>query len=249
VTGGHDGPMSTEEQHQPHGVVFPRGADGRRSTAAVGRAVVADALRPVDPAGARAAEQETNWRTGYLVHFRRLVEAGLDASEAAVRVADHGLAALHGRMVVRQDDQDVPIEAWTKEEPETRFGTAELHGTAEPETELSLPFHGERLRGDALLRQVDDWVSRGVVEPTVADAVRLVLDHPDWLRLDGHTVAVLGAGAEMGPLTALMRWGARVAAVDLPREQLWQRVPTSPASAGAAWPGRSWGPAAAPGCR
>lgn len=216
--------MSTEEQHQPHGVVFPRGADGRRSTAAVGRGVVADALRPVDPAGARAAEQETNWRTGYLVHFRRLVEDGLDAPEAAVRIADHGLAALHGRMVVRQDDQDEPIEAWTKEEPTTRFGTAELHGTAEPEAELSLPFHGERLRGDALLRQVDDWVSRGVVEPTVAEAVRLVLDHPEWLRLDGHTVAVLGAGAEMGPLTALMRWGARVAAVDLPREQLWQRV-------------------------
>ena len=32
------------------------------------------------------------------------------------------------------------------------------------------------------------------------------------------------AGAEMGPLTALLRWGARVAAVDLPRPALWQRV-------------------------
>jgi hypothetical protein len=28
----------------------------------------------------------------------------------------------------------------------------------------------------------------------------------------------------MGPLTALLRWGARVAAVDLPRPALWQRV-------------------------
>jgi hypothetical protein len=35
---------------------------------------------------------------------------------------------------------------------------------------------------------------------------------------------VLGAGAEMGPLGALLRWGATVAAVDLPREALWQRV-------------------------
>ena len=50
------------------------------------------------------------------------------------------------------------------------------------------------------------------------------MKNPDWLRLDGFTVAVLGAGAEMGPLTALLRWGARVAAVDLPREPLWQRV-------------------------
>ena len=51
--------MAGDEQS---GVVFPVGDDGRRSTAAVGRAVVADALRAVDPAGARAAEQETNWR-------------------------------------------------------------------------------------------------------------------------------------------------------------------------------------------
>jgi hypothetical protein len=44
------------------------------------------------------------------------------------------------------------------------------------------------------------------------------------LRLDGQTVAVLGADAEMGPLSALLRWGARVAAVDLPRPELWRRV-------------------------
>ena len=64
------------------GVVFPLSADGRRSTSALGRAVAADALRPVDPVGALGAEQETNWRSGYLIHFRRLVEAGL-ASKAA----------------------------------------------------------------------------------------------------------------------------------------------------------------------
>ena len=58
------------------GVVFPAGPDGRRSTAALGRAVVADALRPVDPAGALAAEQEPTWRAGYHGHFRRQVEAG-----------------------------------------------------------------------------------------------------------------------------------------------------------------------------
>ena len=41
----------------PSGVVFPTsGADGDRSTSALGRAVVADALRGVDPVGARAAE-------------------------------------------------------------------------------------------------------------------------------------------------------------------------------------------------
>ena len=44
------------------GVVFPASADGRRSTSAVGKAVVADSLRPVDAAGAMGAAQDTNWR-------------------------------------------------------------------------------------------------------------------------------------------------------------------------------------------
>jgi hypothetical protein len=214
--------MTGDEQQ--HGVVFPRGADGRRSTAAVGREVVADALRGLDAAGSRAAAQETNWRSGYLVHFRRLLEAGLDSPEAAVAVAEQGLGSLHGLMVVRVDGQDVPIQAWTKEQPGRRFDTAEVRGTAEPETGLSLPFHGERLRGDELRRRVDCWVTDGIVEPSVADAVALLLDNPGWLRLDGHTVAVLGAGAEMGPLTALLRWGATVAAVDLPRPPVWERL-------------------------
>lgn len=190
----------------------------------MGRAVVADALRGVDPAGARAAEQETNWRTGYLVHFRRLVEAGLGDREDALRIARDGLASLHSRMVVRAEGQDVPLEEWTVEKPAKTFGTAEVVGRADAECELTLPFHGERLSGDALERQLDTWVAKGVVEPSVGEAVCSVMKNPDWLRLDGFTVAVLGAGAEMGPLTALLRWGARVAAVDLPREPLWQRV-------------------------
>ena len=87
------------ESDDQHGVVFPRDGQGRRSTTAVGRAVVADALRPVDPAGARAAEQETAWRSDYLVHFRRLVEAGI-GGDAAVTIARAGLDSLLSRLVV-----------------------------------------------------------------------------------------------------------------------------------------------------
>jgi hypothetical protein len=63
-----------------------------------------------------------------------------------------------------------------------------------------------------------------VLEPSAAEAVHTVLANPEWLRLPDRTVVVLGAGAEMGPLPSLLRWGARVAAVDLPRPPLWQRV-------------------------
>jgi hypothetical protein len=206
------------------GVVFPAGADGRRSTAAVGRAVIADALRPVDPPGALAAEQETNWRAGYLPHVRRTVEAGLASRAAALTIAAAGLDSLHARMRAVGPAGESDLGVLRSAPAGRRLRTVEVRGDAGAEQELSLPYRGQRLRGDDLRRRLDAWVQAGVVEPSCADAVRTVADHPEWLALPGTTVAVLGAGAEMGPLTALLRWGARVAAVDLPRPALWQRV-------------------------
>jgi hypothetical protein len=178
------------------GVVVPAGPDGRRSTSALGRAVVGDALRPVDPAGALAAEQETNWRAGYLVHFRRLVEAGLTSGDAARSIAAAGLASLHGRMRVALDDGEVPLHEWAK--PSRSLDTVEVQGTGEREEEFSLPYGGTRLRGDDLRRRLDTWTDRGVLEPSAAEAVRTVMAHPEWLPLPDRTVVVLGAGAEMG---------------------------------------------------
>ncbi len=207
------------------GVVFPASGGGKRSTAAVGRAVVADALRPVDPVGARAAEHETNWRSDYLAHFRRLVEAGLASRDAALTVAGAGLDSLGRRMcVVHADRTETGISALATDPPSRHLATREVHGSAEPETEFTLPFAGKRLRGDEIRRRLDIWVGAGVMEPSAAEAVRQVLAHPEWLRLGDSTVVVLGAGAEMGPLPSLLRWGARVAGVDLPRADLWNRL-------------------------
>lgn len=210
--------MADEER----GVVFPRSADGRRSTSALGRAVLADALRAQDPSGARSVEHETNWRSGYLVHFRRAVESGLDSRDAALSIARDGLASLHDRMRVADDEgEELALADWRAT---TELAATEVRGDGDVESELSLPYRGTRLRGDALHRQLDAWVSAGVIEPSAAEAVRTVMANPDWLRVDGSTVAVLGAGSEMGPLQALLRWGARVAAVDLPDPQIWSRV-------------------------
>lgn len=210
------------------GVVFPL-VDGRRSTTATGRAVVADALRAVDPIGASATERETSWRTGYLVPFRRLVEAGLSSPDAAVTIARDGLSAVHSRMRWGDPDSaDVPLSAAFGAVP-ARVRTEQVDGTAEPERELSVPYRGERLRGDALRRQIDTWVGEGVAEPSLAEAVGEVIEHPEWLAMEGTTVAVLGAAAEMGPLRSLLRWGGTVAALDLPRPGLWQALLTEAA--------------------
>ncbi|WP_076263275.1 hypothetical protein [Intrasporangium flavum] len=219
----------------PRGVVFPSDpATGRRSTTVVGRAVVADALRAHDPVGAASAERETSWRQGYLPHFRRLVEAGLVSDAAAVGIARDGLASLHARMRWAGAGGDVPLPdafgaggvdgAGGAERPATPLGSETLRGEGEAERALSLPYGGERLAADALRRRLDAWVEAGTVEPSCAEAVGRVLDHPEWLDLRDHTVVVLGAAAEMGPLRSLLRWGANVAAVDLPRNDLWDRL-------------------------
>ena len=207
------------------GVVFPAADDGRRSTSALGRAVVADALRQVDPAGALGAEHETNWRSGYLVHFRRLIEAGLASKDAWLAIARDGLGSLHARMrVAAPGGEEAGLSSLLTAPARHRFVTATVHGTGEAEREFSLPYHGERLRGDALARKLDAWVTAGIIEPTCADAIRAVAAHPEWLRLPGRTVVALGAGAEIGPLPVLLGWGATVAGVDLPRPALWDRV-------------------------
>jgi len=211
---------------EPAGVAFPVSADGRRSTSALGQAVVADALQQVDPAGARSAERQANWRSGYLGHFRRLIEAGLASRQAAVSVARDGLASLHRRMCVAGDggEDEAGLDALISAPAGEPLTTVTVPGAGTAQTELSVPYQGERLAGDALLRRLEAWVSGGVIEPSCAEAIRMVAAHPDWLALPGRTVVALGAGAEVGPLPVLLGWGARVIGVDLPRPDIWTRV-------------------------
>ena len=215
------------------GVDLPADDDGRRSSSTFGREVVAAALRGVDATGAQAAERETNWRSGYLDHLRRLTEAGVARADDARRIVADGLAAVDDRMVVVDPDGDRPLGTLQTAGPARDVTDAVVTGTGAPEQELAVPYRGELLTADRLRHQLDDWSARGVIEPTVTDAIERVLEHPDWLRLPGWTVVVLGAGAELAPLGALLRWGATVAAVDLPRRGLWdQLLATAAESAG-----------------
>ena len=205
------------------GVVLPE-VDGKRSTTAFGKEVLADALRTVAPDRAADVDAERDWRTGYLSHFRALVEAGVAKPEDALTIARDGLTSLHSRMVVARDGAEKPLgETFASGDPDA-FVSATVKGSGERRTELAIPYRGERLTGDALQRRLDDWVSAGVIEPSCADAVRTVAAHPDWLDLSDRRVVVLGAGAEMGPLPALLAWGADLVGIDLPSGALWHRV-------------------------
>ncbi len=212
------------------GVDFPV-VDGRASTSAFGRSVVADALQAVDPIGAAAALRETNWRQGYLGHFRRLVEAGLPSAASAETIAADGLASIHDRKLHVDEAGTRPLHDVARVGADRADAAARppLHteiveGRGTPDTALTLPHHGRRLGGDDLRRLVDDWTARGIVEPSLQRAVSDILDTRGALSSTGRTFVVLGAGAEMGPIRALLRWGATVAALDLPRPDLWQRL-------------------------
>ncbi|NHN55583.1 hypothetical protein G9U51_07290 [Calidifontibacter sp. DB0510] len=203
-------------------------AEGKdeRSTSAFGRGVVADALEAVDPPGAAAVTRETGWRSAYLKHFRRLVEVGLVKPDDAVQVARDGLSSVHERMCWlpdgEQGDRELAAAFDTAGAP--RLEETTVRGDAAPDREFTLPYKGKRLRGNDIRTQVSDWVARGVVEPGVATAVEAVLDNPDWLDLSDREFVVLGATSQMGPLRSLLRWGAKVVAVDLPRQDLWDRT-------------------------
>jgi hypothetical protein len=230
---------------EPAGVAFPVGADGRRSTSALGRAVVADALRGADPAAALDAERERDWRKGYLTHFRGLIKAGLASRQAALAVARDGLASLHGRMRVVGGGAETGLGGLITEPARRALAAVTVEGTGVAEKELSVPYHGQLLRGSVLLRRLEAWVAEGVIEPSCADAVRTVAARPDWLALPGHTVVALGAGAEVGPLPVLLGWGVRAIGVDLPGAAIWDGVLES-ARRGA---GTLLVPAADPGTR
>lgn len=204
------------------GVQFPL-IEGSRSTSAFGRRVSEAALAGVDPVGARAAAGETNWRSGYLDHFRRMVEAGLLDAASARRIATDGLAAVADSMRWVTPQGEVPLSELAPEES-SRAGVARVEGSGEPITELSLPVGGKQLTGTALEQELAGWVGDGVIEPSVADSVLEVAANPEWLRLPGRTLVALGAGAEIGPTPTLLRWGATVAGIDLPRPEIWRRV-------------------------
>ena len=216
------------------GVVFPVSNTAtmgeereERSSAAFGRGVLSDALSSVDEVGANAVQRDTGWRRAYPRHFRRLVEVGAHDHRAAMAIARDGLASVHERMcwLPSTGGPDRKLaDALTTPSAGPALEPVTIRGEAESEREFTLPYKGTRLAGGALRARLDVWVADGVIEPGVRDAVGRVLDNPEWLDVRDRSFVVLGAGAEMGPLRSLLRWGGHVVAVDLARPAIWTQV-------------------------
>jgi len=213
------------------GVQFPTDDEGRRSSLRVNQAIWADAAEAVgaDAAlvGHTLAERiraDPAWRKHYLGYVHELTVAGGSAASVAQAIAARGLASARSRLVYVRDGEELPLESAAALTPSYALETRTVVGEAEPAGELLVPYLGQQLRGDALRRRLAVWVAHGVIEPSAASAVERVLANPDWLRLEGRRIVVVGAGAQTSPLPVLASWGADVVAVDLPGERVWRRI-------------------------
>lgn len=207
------------------GIGFAPDASGSRSTQAAGRRILAAALEPLHADHAAQALAERDWRQGYPRHWRHLVEDSLAAPGAVVAGAQAGLQAAWQSMEWRTAAGTCSLAAALDSANASGWRTVTLQGEGDPAPQpWSVPLGDRLLQGDALLRQIDDWCQRGIIEPGAAEALARCVAHPEWFDLRDRTLVLLGAASEAGPLAWLLRWRANLVAVDRDRPAVWQRL-------------------------
>jgi len=206
------------------GVVFPVDEEGKRPSLLVNREVWADAVEAVDPSLSHDIRSNKKWRSDYADYIPQVTSRAAESRETAEQIANAGLAAVRNHLVFERGGVVTGLNAIAEVAPDFEFDTQTVMGENEPVTELVVPYRGRKLRGDSLRRQLADWVSRGIIEPSALSAINLVMENPDWLRLDGQRVALLGAGAQTSPMQTLSSWGVDLLAIDLAVPQVADRL-------------------------
>ncbi len=215
--------MKKKSKDDDQGVLFPL-ADGKRSTMAVGREAFAVAFDAIDPKQGQRVRATKDWRGGYMGPVRDLVDAGARSPEASLTGARAGLSYLYEVFEYCRGTECTPLLDALKAQTEDALSTIAITGDSSAEPVLRVPYRGRELEGYDLRRQLRTWVESRAVEPSFSDAMKCLIDNPDWLDLSDLQIVVLGAGAELGPLRHLLEWGAQVWAVDLPGADRWQRI-------------------------
>ncbi|AKU18243.1 hypothetical protein [Luteipulveratus mongoliensis] len=197
---------------------------GSRSTSRLGAAVLADSFRGInDDDAARVAAGAAKWRQDYVEHFARSTAVGAGSGESALGIARQGLASLQERMTLAMPGGDRALEIEQLPTP-LPVDTETVRGQGERVGRLEVPYAGRMLAEGDLRAQLGRWVEQGLMEPAFGTAIEYAIDHPDVLSAPDHTVVVLGAGAAMGPLAQLARWGADVVGLDVPDAAVQARI-------------------------
>ncbi len=210
---------------ETRGLQFPLDASGKRSSAATGRRILAAALRGLDEAAAERCLAERDWRHGYPLHLRRLVELQAAQPQATVASCRAGLNAAWQELVFMRDGHTLPLREAMASPAADALQTLRLSGSgAGAPARWEVPYKGRRLHGDALARRIDAWAAAGVIEASNAQALHLARTHPEWFDLSDRHLLLLGAGSEAGPLAWLASWRANIVAIDLARGPTWKKI-------------------------
>mmetsp|Transcript_3428 Transcript_3428/g.5679 ORF Transcript_3428/g.5679 Transcript_3428/m.5679 type:complete len:750 (-) Transcript_3428:81-2330(-) len=211
----------------PRGLVFPVSDDkGGRSSTPANKAVLEAAVRAVSPEKADRIANAKSWRFGYVKHLQGMVEEQCKSPEAAIKVAEAGLAkAYEIFQFVGADGTSVSLKEAMSKKADDKFSTGFIKGVgASNKKVLEIPYKGQVLSGQKLKDQIAKWVDYGTIEPSAGEAMTKCVDNPGWLDLSNKYFVLLGAGSAMGPFLVLMALGANVVAVDLDRGGIWKRL-------------------------
>lgn len=196
----------------------------KSSSSSTGKAIIAAALSELDPALATQLRAEKNWRKNYPIYFKALVEQGIRTIQNPIQIAQAGLTQAQQSFEFFRDGKSYPLHDLMNIPAIAALHRFEIKGQSPEEPEWYIPYLGQQLRGQALLDQIEIWLSKGIIEPSHANALRLVHAHPEWLDLSKRHMVLLGAGSEAGPLKWLAKWKANIIALDLPNPKVWQRI-------------------------
>lgn len=199
----------------------------KASTSKVGKAIIAEALANVDHKISQQLLNEKNWRKNYPIYFKALVTHGIREVTNPITIATQGLhKAQHSFEFYRAGQRYLFKDVMSVPEIQP-VHTLKMTGDSQAEPEWYVPYHGQKLQGQALLDQIEKWQNAGIIEASHAQALREMNAHPEWFDLSNRTMVLFGAASEAGPLTWLSRWKANIVAIDLPNEKIWHKILTT----------------------
>ncbi|WP_353143325.1 hypothetical protein [Acinetobacter pragensis] len=206
------------------GLQFPNPSQKQKpSTSKAGREIIAEALASVDHSASQKAVNEKNWRKQYPQYFKALVEQGIRNEQNPIAIAEAGLNKAHHTFEFLRNGSKHLLKDVMQLDAQP-LHTVKLKGESDAAPEWYVPYHGQKLQGEALLAQIQKWQDDGIVELSHADALREAAAHPEWFDLSDRTMVLFGAASEAGPLTWLSKWKANIVAVDLPNKRVWSKI-------------------------
>lgn len=200
----------------------------------VATAVLAAALGQTSPESAAAViDARKSWRTSYSRHIVAVTVAACASKPAAVSIATAGLEAAHQHMVFEAEDgssrnlleavKECAACAGQAQSPSALFTPLSVSGDSQLTATQTVTYQGKSLQGKDLNKQMDKWVKSGIAEPSAATSIRKLASVPAS-NLAGKLFVIFGGAGEMAPTVGLLRAGATIVMIELPRPEVWQRL-------------------------